>query len=375
MLGWTDRGGKLFIRVIRVPFFLAYYANGQQIASRMDGELYYSLTDPSGQATVFASEDGTETGYVLYDPLGTIIKEDMSPALKEALLSHIDTSTGLHYDGQRWYDPRYRLYLQPGLVEGPPVAPQALNPYSANSRGRPGIAEIVAPEANLLTDIVSNAASNIPGAVTGSLARVLVHPTLKGNETALLAVLRNPEHRKLLDEEIILGIQGLKGVTLKQLGGLKSGHIFSFSGSPRLLRPEEADQLVLTNFGRATLELSRDYPGFRGRISKYSLRIGIGIDVGVAALLEWNAPYGTNPYLSNTQKGMQFLTNLSAAGFASAATYYTVTALGITNPVGLFVTTVGVATIYGLRFGELANAINEGVFNRENREFELLGDP
>ena len=71
----------------------------------MNEQLYYSLTEPSSQATVFVKEDGTEAGYVLYDPLGLIIKGDLSTELKADLLSQLDGSTGLQYDGQRWYDP------------------------------------------------------------------------------------------------------------------------------------------------------------------------------------------------------------------------------------------------------------------------------
>jgi hypothetical protein len=111
-----------------------YYANGQRIASRVDSELYYVLNEPTGQGTLFVDATGTEVGHILYDAMGSVVEKSLE--LPEALVSHLDT-TGLRWDGLRYYDSVVGIYTQPNPFGGVPEAPQSLNAYAAMPASSP----------------------------------------------------------------------------------------------------------------------------------------------------------------------------------------------------------------------------------------------
>jgi hypothetical protein len=74
--------------------------------------------------------NGTEAGHILYDAMGSVV--EISPELPETLVSHLDT-TGLQWDGLRYYDPLVGIYTQPNPFGGVPEAPQSLNGYGVTS--------------------------------------------------------------------------------------------------------------------------------------------------------------------------------------------------------------------------------------------------
>jgi hypothetical protein len=86
------------------------HGGGQQVALRVEGELYYTLPGPTGTSLLLVNENGQEAGHILYNAYGGVLdSSDLSPELKEALAgqgSVADPTTGLvHLGGGRWYDP------------------------------------------------------------------------------------------------------------------------------------------------------------------------------------------------------------------------------------------------------------------------------
>ena len=122
-----------------------YLDTGCQLALRVDGDLYYTLSDPTGASLTLLDESGNEAGHVLYDPLGRVLTSTLTAKLTEALAGQgalADPATGLVHLGQgRFYDPALGRPLQPNPAGGPPSVPQALNRYAATSVGAPGVVE------------------------------------------------------------------------------------------------------------------------------------------------------------------------------------------------------------------------------------------
>jgi RHS repeat-associated protein len=61
--------------------------------------------------------------------LGGVIQNALPATLTEKLAGHLDTVTGLQYDGARYYDPWVGSYVQPDPFGGLPQAPQSLNRF------------------------------------------------------------------------------------------------------------------------------------------------------------------------------------------------------------------------------------------------------
>jgi hypothetical protein len=64
-----------------------YYANGQRIASRVDGNLYYILGDHLGSTSLVVKEDGTQEGYVIYDAYGQVVENTLPEGLTDRLFT------------------------------------------------------------------------------------------------------------------------------------------------------------------------------------------------------------------------------------------------------------------------------------------------
>jgi YD repeat-containing protein len=154
-----------------------YYAAEQRIASRVDDDLYYTLSDPTGHATLFADSTGQAVGQILYDSFGGVVTSTLPTTLTTRLAGHLD-STGLLYDGQRYFDPMVGNYLQPSLVGGLPEGPQGLNRYNVGSgsypaylsspRGNGGISPLIADAgesflSNSTSAWIGNRLEPIPG--------------------------------------------------------------------------------------------------------------------------------------------------------------------------------------------------------------------
>jgi hypothetical protein len=82
-----------------------YYANGQRIATRVDGELYYILGDHLGSTSLVADAAGNEVGHVVYDAYGAIVENTLPTTLTDRLFTGqtFDASTGLYYYNSRYY--------------------------------------------------------------------------------------------------------------------------------------------------------------------------------------------------------------------------------------------------------------------------------
>ncbi len=109
-----------------------YFANGQRIASRIDGELYYFLGDHLGSTTVVADAQGNEVGHVLYDPYGEVLETTLPDGLTDRLFTGYrwDDTIGLYDANARFYDPFTGNFTQPDSLVPEPYNPISLNRYA-----------------------------------------------------------------------------------------------------------------------------------------------------------------------------------------------------------------------------------------------------
>ncbi|GAB4415437.1 MAG: hypothetical protein Fur0044_10520 [Anaerolineae bacterium] len=98
-----------------------YYAAEQRITSRVDNDLYYTLSDPAGNAALFVRSDGSEAGRIILDSSGEVVTNTLPVTLTEKLVSNLNLAANLQYTGQRWYDAGLGLHLQPGSFGGVPA--------------------------------------------------------------------------------------------------------------------------------------------------------------------------------------------------------------------------------------------------------------
>jgi hypothetical protein len=50
-----------------------YFAANQRVATQVDNNLYYTLSDPAGNAGLFVRGDGSEAGHVIFDSSGEVV--------------------------------------------------------------------------------------------------------------------------------------------------------------------------------------------------------------------------------------------------------------------------------------------------------------
>ena len=98
-----------------------YYANGERIATRVDGTLYYVLGDHLGSTSLVADAAGNEVGHVVYDAYGAIVANTLPATLTDRLFTGqtFDAATGLYYYTSRYYDPLLGQFAQPECVASP----------------------------------------------------------------------------------------------------------------------------------------------------------------------------------------------------------------------------------------------------------------
>jgi RHS repeat-associated protein len=109
-----------------------YYANGQRLASRVDGMLYYILGDHLGSTSLVLDAGGNEIGHIIYDAYGQIVESTIPLTLTDRLYTGqvFDASSGLYYYNARYYDPLVGQFTQPDSLVADPLDPRAWNRFS-----------------------------------------------------------------------------------------------------------------------------------------------------------------------------------------------------------------------------------------------------
>jgi RHS repeat-associated protein len=109
-----------------------YYANGQRVASRVDGDLYYIVGDHLGSTSLVVDDSGAEVGHVIYDAYGQIVENTVPLTLTDRLYTGqvFDASTGLYFYNARYYDPFTGQFTQPDSLVPDPLNPAAWNRFS-----------------------------------------------------------------------------------------------------------------------------------------------------------------------------------------------------------------------------------------------------
>jgi RHS repeat-associated protein len=109
-----------------------YYAAGQRLATRVDGELYYILGDHLGSTTVVVDENGDEVGHVVYDPYGEVLTSTLPADVTDRLFTgqRWESTIGLYDYRARFYDPSIGQFTQPDSLVAEPGNPIAWNRYA-----------------------------------------------------------------------------------------------------------------------------------------------------------------------------------------------------------------------------------------------------
>jgi len=330
--------------------------------------------DPAHTLLAVSDAQGTSQGHLWYDPHGSVLSSTLPVTLTQRLLSSqgLDSRLGLVYHGDgRYYDPAIAHTLQPDPFGGVPQLPQTLNRYAVTPVGSV-VGRTRGSSYGFWTNMALAAVGEMPGAIASDLGRVTVQPIIRGTKTALSRAQRNPAVRAVLGDEVARNIRAIGRRSLAELG-VQRGHVFEFTGEARLVRPGEVDDLLQGSFNKSTLGWAQEYHGWRGFLAQHDLLSGVGIDIAVEILFQLNEPYWSNPYLSSGQKVGQLTVNLTFAGLAAGATYYTVIFIGVTGPAG-FVVTIVVGTAWSLVGSRLAHAfIEDSGLSQEHRRLRPLG--
>ena len=104
-----------------------FFANGQRIAKRTNGETFYFHNDHLGSATVVTDSAGQIVEEKMYDPFGM----DLAGSSKIGYNSkELDKDTELNYYGARYYAADFGRFVTPDTVKGKITNPQSLNLYA-----------------------------------------------------------------------------------------------------------------------------------------------------------------------------------------------------------------------------------------------------
>ena len=122
---WYVCEGKACARVI--------YAGDQRIAlvQEASGATSYFHPDFLGSTGVLTDESGNEEEHIRYEPYGAVhTHEGTSDVVYKYRGQERDASTGLYWDGGRYYDPKLGRFLSPARGVAALVNPQGLNRYT-----------------------------------------------------------------------------------------------------------------------------------------------------------------------------------------------------------------------------------------------------
>jgi RHS repeat-associated protein len=108
-----------------------YYANGQRIAMRVGGTLYWLLTDHLGSTAITANSSGSRVAELRYRAWGeTRYTDGTTPTTYRFTGQRKDATIGLYFYNARYYDPALGRFISPDTLVPEPGNPQALNRYS-----------------------------------------------------------------------------------------------------------------------------------------------------------------------------------------------------------------------------------------------------
>src|SRR3989344_4469787 len=103
------------------------YANGQRVAKRVNGEMFYFHNDHLGSAAVVTDSQGNIVEEKRYDPFGM----ELAGSGKIGYNSkELDRDTELNYYGARYYTADFGRFTTPDTVKGQLENPQSLNLYA-----------------------------------------------------------------------------------------------------------------------------------------------------------------------------------------------------------------------------------------------------
>jgi RHS repeat-associated protein len=108
-----------------------YLFNGQRVALRKDGMVYYLLGDHLGSTSLVADAEGNKLAENRYYPYGEErLGSGTLPTDYRFTGQRVEQSLGIYAMGARWYDPALGRWSSPDTVVPDPVNPQSLNRYS-----------------------------------------------------------------------------------------------------------------------------------------------------------------------------------------------------------------------------------------------------
>ena len=110
-----------------------YYANGQRVAMRQEGVVYYVHSDHLGSTSILSDGGGQRAGdRVAYLPYGGVRLGEAStlPTDYGFTGQRLEVGLGLMHYGARFYNPRLGRFVSADSIVPTPGDPQALNRYA-----------------------------------------------------------------------------------------------------------------------------------------------------------------------------------------------------------------------------------------------------
>ena len=119
---------------IGVPVTKYYYANGQRVAMRKEGVVYYVHADHLGSTSTLSNENGEQVtdSRVAYLPYGGVRLGDASTLPTDYTFTgqRLEAGLGLMHYGARFYSSRLGRFISADTLVCHPRNPQAWNRYS-----------------------------------------------------------------------------------------------------------------------------------------------------------------------------------------------------------------------------------------------------
>ena len=107
-----------------------YYFNGQRVAMRRNGVLYYLAGDHLGSTSVVIDATGNKVAENRYKPYGEQRWSDGTLPTDYRFTGQRLDDVGLYQMGARWYDPSLGRWISPDTIIPDLANPQSLNRYS-----------------------------------------------------------------------------------------------------------------------------------------------------------------------------------------------------------------------------------------------------